>query len=88
MNLSQFAAINRSFQSQDSAPNNNNQSVVSFNNNQSMSHNFPENGGALKPAMRFEYEFSSPKKQQTFQASNLQMKMVNSARDQPTFKAM
>lgn len=53
-----------------------------------MSHNFPENGGALKPAMRFEYEFSSPKKQQTFQASNLQMKMVNSARDQPTFKAM
>jgi hypothetical protein len=53
MNLSQFAAINRSFQSQDSAPNNNNQSVVSFNNNQSMSHNFPENGGALKPAMRF-----------------------------------
>lgn len=57
--MAQFAAINRSLNSQESARNRPNSPSFagSF-----YKEGLPENGGMLKPSMRFEYEFSSPKK--------------------------
>jgi hypothetical protein len=62
--MAQFAVINRSLNSQDSNRNRNPpNAAMSFNNSYSKE-GMPENGGMLKPSMRFEYEFSSPKKKQ------------------------
>lgn len=64
MNISQFAAINKSLQSRESTPSqHNNISALSFNHQPSLAPIFaPENGGILKPSMIFQYQFSSPKK--------------------------
>jgi len=55
MNISQFAAINKSLQSRESTPSqHNNISALSFNHQPSLAPIFaPENGGILKPSMRF-----------------------------------
>lgn len=64
MNLPQVA-VNRSFNSNENSLSRNqpNQAPLAFNQSYSKE-GLPENGGMLKPSMRFEYEFSSPKKKQ------------------------
>ena len=56
MNISHYAAINRSLNSQDSGAKAANVSGMSFH--QSFSGQPTTGGGMLKPSMRFEYEFS------------------------------
>jgi len=60
MNMSQYALVNRSLQSNESTP-------AHFKNNESsrpysyIRASMPDNGGMLKKSIRFDYEFSTPR---------------------------
>lgn len=62
MNISHFGAINKSLQSHESTPQNNSYNEPS-QRFQSMGLPMVNNGGMLKKSIRFDYEFSSPRKQ-------------------------